>query len=222
MGVSRQDDGRVNQKRRTRTALVQAAAALAREGRQPTVAEAAAAALISKATAYRYFPTQQALLMEAAFETIRPEPAAVLARIPEDDARARLAAVQKALHAVVVADEVLFRTMLRATQERWLDGAGRDPNGRVPVRQGRRMELIDAALADLRTHLPTAAWERLRAGLALTMGIEALIVLEDVCGLGREEALAVMLWAGEALLAASLREAATDSSRWRTTTPEHA
>ena len=40
--------------------------------------------------------------------------------------------------------------------------------------------------------------------------------------ISREEALAVMLWAGEALLTASLREASTDSSRWRTTTPEHA
>ena len=212
MTVSPQDSGRINQKRRTRMALIQAAAALAREGRQPTVAEAAAAALISKATAYRYFPTQQALLMEAAFETIRPEPEAVLAGIPAADAPARLAAVQKALHAVVVADEVLLRTMLRVTQERWLDGAGRSPDGRVPIRQGRRMELIDAALTDLRMRLPAAIWEKLRAGLALAMGIEALSVLEDLCGASPEEALEVMLWVGEALLAAAEREAAGSSN----------
>lgn len=211
MKVSFQDSGRINQKRRTRTALIQAAAALAREGQQPTVAEAAEAALISKATAYRYFPTQQALMMEAAFETIRPDPAAVLTGIPVADAHARLAAVQRALHAAVVADEVLFRTMLQVTQERWLESVGRDPNGRVPVRQGRRLELIDAALTDLRTRLPLVSWERLRAGLALTMGIEALTVLEDVCGASPEEALAVTLWVGEALLAAAEREASTDS-----------
>ncbi len=141
-----------------------------------------------------------------------PDPEAVLAGIPAADAPARLAAVQRALHAVVVADEVLLRTMLRVTQERWLDGAGRSPDGRVPIRQGRRMELIDAALTDLRMRLPAAIWEKLRAGLALAMGIEALSVLEDLCGASPEEALEVTLWVGEALLAAAEREAAGSSN----------
>jgi AcrR family transcriptional regulator len=63
--ISRQSDRRANQKSRTRAALVEAAARLLRDG-PPTVAEAADAARISRATAYRYFPTQEALLVEVA------------------------------------------------------------------------------------------------------------------------------------------------------------
>src|SRR4051794_3607591 len=77
MTISRQDPepkkfddgGRVNQKRRTRTAIVDAALALLDEGTTPTVAHAAEAARVSRATAYRYFPTQESLLLEAALHT---------------------------------------------------------------------------------------------------------------------------------------------------------
>ena len=51
-------DLRANQKERTRAALVDAAKALVRAGAPPTVAEAAERARVSRATAYRYFPTQ--------------------------------------------------------------------------------------------------------------------------------------------------------------------
>src|SRR6478752_4337329 len=58
--------GRESQKNRTRKALVAAAGALMRAGRQPTVTDVAEAAGISRATAYRYFPTQEMLLAEVA------------------------------------------------------------------------------------------------------------------------------------------------------------
>ena len=38
---------------------------LLREGKIPSVADAAEAARVSRATAYRYFPTQSALIQEA-------------------------------------------------------------------------------------------------------------------------------------------------------------
>ena len=56
--------GRVNQKARTRAAIVDAAQALRSASGRPTVAEAADAAKVSRATAYRYFPTQEALQVE--------------------------------------------------------------------------------------------------------------------------------------------------------------
>ena len=71
MTMISQEGGRINQKRRTRAAIVAAAAELVRQGKSPTVAEVADAALVSRATAYRYFPSQEYLLAEAALESIR-------------------------------------------------------------------------------------------------------------------------------------------------------
>jgi AcrR family transcriptional regulator len=183
--VSRQDSGRTNQKRRTRRALIEAAVRLLREGKQPTVAEAAEAALVSKATAYRYFPTLQALLLEAALEQ----------------------AICGAIHRMVVADEALFRTMVRAIQDHWLAQAGKDEEDAPPVREGRRLAMIDAALAPLAQRLPADVFRRLRLGLCLTVGIEALVVLKDVCGLDPDAALDIQRWVGASLIASAEREA---------------
>ena len=48
--------GRTSQKQRTRKALKDVATELIAAGKQPTVAEVAEGAQISKSTAYRYFP----------------------------------------------------------------------------------------------------------------------------------------------------------------------
>ena len=66
--------GRVNQKTRTRTALLHAAMELVGEGRPPSIPEAAERALISVATAYRYFPSAEELWFEASAATLEFDP----------------------------------------------------------------------------------------------------------------------------------------------------
>src|SRR5438309_8745802 len=65
--------GRVNQKRRTHAAIVAAAAELMLTGGEVTMPEVAKLALVSEATAYRYFPDLASLLSEAMADTL-PEP----------------------------------------------------------------------------------------------------------------------------------------------------
>jgi AcrR family transcriptional regulator len=62
----KQINGRESQKNRTRKALVASASELLRNGKHPTVTDAAEAAGISRATAYRYFPSQEMLWAEVA------------------------------------------------------------------------------------------------------------------------------------------------------------
>ena len=67
MDVPRQDKKErnfSNVRRRTRRAMIEAATRLVREGASPSVTEVADAAGVSRATAYRYFPTQESLLAE--------------------------------------------------------------------------------------------------------------------------------------------------------------
>jgi AcrR family transcriptional regulator len=193
---------RGNQKARTRAALVEAAAELLREGGAPTVADAAAKALVSRATAYRYFPTQEALLLEVAGVSPAVAPVeALLAGLDTNDVEERLARVLDALNPIMVADEAQGRAALRVYLDTWL----RSSDDGLPPREGRRMRWLDIVLEPVRDQLPDADYERLRAALALTMSIDAIVVLRDVCNIDDDaELLDALRWAAVAILRAGL------------------
>jgi hypothetical protein len=66
------------------------------------------------------------------------------------------------------------------------------------------MRWLDTALEPVRKKLPKAEWRRLRAALALTLSIDAFVVMKDVALLDDDEALEVLRWAALALLHAGL------------------
>jgi AcrR family transcriptional regulator len=203
MAVSRQGDLRANQKERTRAALAEAASELLREGSPPTVAEAAERAKVSRATAYRYFPTQEALLVEIA--DVRPtvDPVeAMLAELSTDDVEARLRCLIDTFNPLILAEEPQMRAALRVYLDTWLESRRRGED--MPVREGRRVRWLDEVLAPLRERLPEAEYRRLRSALALTMSIEAIVVMKDACRLDDdEEILATLRWAAGVLLGAA-------------------
>jgi AcrR family transcriptional regulator len=203
--VSGQVDPRANQKARTKTAIVDAASQLVREGAIPTVATAAERARVSRATASRYFPTQEDL--GEALTRLHPAIAAVdevVDRFDTDDVEARVLEVVDTYNPLLISDQVAMRTTLASSQREWLRSHAQ---GTTPsVRSQTRMRWLDEVLRPLEG-LPAKQRTRLRAALALSMGIESIVVMQDVCELDDREALAVLHW-----LATAVIQAATDGT----------
>lgn len=191
---------RQQQKQRTRQALLQAAATLIGQGGRPTLEEVAAQAMVSRATAYRYFPRIETLYLEAAIDVDTPQAGQVLAGVPPGNVLARLERVDDALDAMTRANEVSLRMMLAQSLE--LSARG-EADALLPARQNRRTPLIDAALEPVRERFTPAALKNLRHALALVMGPEAMIVLKDVLQLDAAEARRVRRWAIRALVQAA-------------------
>jgi AcrR family transcriptional regulator len=207
MTVSRQGDLRANQKARTRGALVDAALELMRTGTPPTVADAAERARVSRATAYRYFPTQDALLVEISDIGPSVEPVEeMLTGLSTDDVGERLERLLATLNPIALAEEAAMRAALRVYLDTWFENQRRGDD--TPVRAGRRMEWLDDVLEPARRRLSPERYERVRAALALTMSIDAIVVMKDVCHLGDDATLDTLQWAAAALL----RAATTDES----------
>ena len=206
MPGSLQEDLRANQKARTRAAIVEAAQELDNLGITPTVAEAAVQAGVSRATAYRYFPTQQALLVE--LTDVTPSVTSVeelLASLTTDDVEERLLLLLEASGSSLLAHEDELRRALWVYLDTWLRNRRNGVEGPPAVREGRRMRWLDAVLEPLQD-LPDEQRRRLRAALALTLGIDSVVVMKDVCRLDDDEALAVLRWAATAVLRAGLEE----------------
>jgi AcrR family transcriptional regulator len=191
---------RENQKARTRRELVSAALRLVDGGRTPSVAEVADAAGISRRTAYRYFPNAEQLLTEALLEGMRSSVEEELDALPGQDVDARVDRLVDVLHALTLDKEHLLRQMIRLTIDRGPIAPG------VPPRPSRRVDYVAQALAPLREQLPAADHERLVHALAVVLGIEARIVLRDICGLDDDAILSTERWAAHALVSAALTD----------------
>lgn len=199
--------GRPNQRMRTRKDLLQAAARLIKQGRAPTLEEVAEEALVSRATAYRYFPSVEALLVEAAVDVAVPEPGELFGGEESRDPVARLQRVETLLYDMILANESLLRNMLaHAIQQ----GIQPDESGHPPRRQNRRTPLIDAALEPARDQFKPGDLKMLKSALALIMGPEATIVVKDVLQLDDAEARKVKRWAIRTLVDAARKREKPD------------
>jgi AcrR family transcriptional regulator len=194
--------GRPNQRRRTRKDLLQAASRLLRQGRTPSLEEIGEEAMVSRATAYRYFPSAEALLLEASLDVAAPEPEALFAGVRTDDPVERLDMVDAALAGMISANEPALRRMLIHALQLSLADAG---DGAVPARQNRRTPLIEAALAPARARFRPADLRILVRALALVIGTEAMVVCKDVLRLDDAEARKVRRWTIRALVDAARR-----------------
>ena len=184
--------GRARQKQRTRNDLVAAARGLiASGGTVPTVEQAAAAASVSRTTAYRYFRSQRELLAAAHPEV---ELTSLLPSDFEGDAESRIEAVVRGFMAMVVDTEAQQRTMLRLSLE---DGTS---PGQLPLRQGRAIGWFSEALDPLSGRLGTDGVRRLAIAVRAVAGIEALVWLTDVAGLTRDAAIDQIVWSAIALV----------------------
>jgi AcrR family transcriptional regulator len=197
-------DGRANQKRRTRQALIDAALALRDEGRDPTLAEVAERALVSRATAYRYFPSVEALVSE----TVTDRGMQPLEHIwrPGDDPVDAIGRAAHALNSLLAADEAGLHVMERSFMTVWLESATRE----APLRPGRRMQYIEPIVDALADVLTPAARKRLKHALAIVLGTEAMIAVRDVGRADAGDAVAAATWAARALVRQALVEAGQD------------
>jgi AcrR family transcriptional regulator len=190
---------RTNQQLRTRRDLVRAAARILKRGEAPTMESVAEEALVSRATAYRYFPNLDALLAEAPLDELVPDPEVLFANDPSTDPVERLDRAEAALHEMVYENEMQLRVQLAS-------GLSQRVNTKesTPARQNRRLPLIEAALVPVRDQIDDKSYDNLCAVLSLVFGTESMIVFRDVLPMSPDEARSVKSWALQALTEAAL------------------
>jgi AcrR family transcriptional regulator len=189
---------RPQQTERTRRALIVAADELFEEGQVPTVAAVAERAGVGRATAYRYFPTQEELLLETTFlgdsETLRTLPE--LAREAQDPAEGVAEAVRRGAE-WTLEREARLRVVLRASL---------DPSNPT-TRPARRRAYIESLLEPVASELSPDTYERLTGALTLLFGIDPIVTLADNSDIPRERIPDVLAWTARGLVESALAEA---------------
>jgi AcrR family transcriptional regulator len=192
--------GRTNQKVRTRTAIVEACRQLVTAGTVVTMPEVARLALVSEATAYRYFPDLASLVNEVIAD-LWPSPAEALASIATStDPVERIAVASEVFLRRVLALQGSVRAMIAATIIR--------PET-VTARPGLRFAWIAYALAPAEAVFADAsAFAQLKQDLAVIVSPESLFTQTDLCGLTPTDAVANCVRMATTITEAALRRAA--------------
>jgi len=201
--MSSEAQGRVNQRNRTRKAIVDAAMTLLAGGETPSVDAVAKAAEVSRRTVYMYFPTLDQLLLDATAGVLAQQAAS--RRAPSDksdDVESRVERLARSVQGMSPEVERLGRALIRLTVE----AGGREGPRAAPLRGYRRVEWIERALEPVRAQLDARRYERLVSALAMVIGWEALIVQRDIRSLSPSAGEELSVWAARALLRATLEE----------------
>jgi AcrR family transcriptional regulator len=190
--------GRSNQKERTRTAIVTAAREAIAAGDEITMPGVARRALVSEATAYRYFPDLASLLRET-LTGIWDTPEHVMLPVAgSDDPVERIGFATEVLLREVLAHQPAVRALIAASVTK---------PAMAGVRPGRRIGLIDEALRPLAVTMARrqpAEFEQLKRGLAIVVSAEALFTLTDLLELAPEAAIASAVATARSLTAAAI------------------
>ena len=181
----------------TAMALIQQA------GHIPSVAEVAVRSNVSRATAYRYFPSRSALITTVIDASLGP-----VRQLAQDSkgGRERVQELFKSTFPRFKEFEPQLRAAAQLALEQWaLERAGLLEE--EPYRRGHRIRILEHAIAPLAPGLPVAVRKRLHRALSVIYGIEAYVILRDIWGEGDRELERTVLWMADALIDAALRDA---------------
>ena len=195
---------------RMRRHMLATALRLMQSGLTPSVSEVAEAAQVSRATAYRYFPSQAAMIQAAVDEALGP----ILGWSSGDrEAERRIGQLIAFAYPRMMEYEATHRAALLLALDQWARRQAGALDAEPPIVRGNRKARLRNALGPLQEGfgplqegLSRPAFDRLAQSLSLIFGIEALIVLRDIWGLDGEQAEAVALWAAEALVRTAVAE----------------
>src|SRR3984893_17562531 len=184
--------------------LMQEALSLLSEGQIPSVAEVAARAGVSRATAYRYFPSRSKLISAVVEHSLGPVHA-LASTIP--DGRERI----RELFNQTFPRFKEYEPQLRAALQLSLEHAAQERAGKLteePYRRGHRIQILSHAAGPLNPLVGKKRFDRLVRALSVIYGIEAYVVLRDIWGARDKEIQAIARWIADALVDTALRDAA--------------
>jgi AcrR family transcriptional regulator len=178
---------------------------LLRAGEPLTVRAVAERSGVSRATAYRYLPSNESVALHATMP-ITDDPLTELdwadqATQADADLPSRAAALVRRMGEWAFDNERELRILLRLSLT---DGSGAPAPSRRP--RTSRDRWIAALLADLPDSVPAEARERLAIALIPLFGSDAVVWLTDMAGLDREAALRQLEWMARTLVAATLAD----------------
>lgn len=182
---------------RTRRLLIETAMRMFDGGAFPSITEIAAEAQLSRATAYRYFPTQSALVSAIVTETLSPIKSW---RPTRQDVSERIDELLSFAFPKMLKHEGTLRAALHLSLTQWAQSKSAKYPEKERLVRGNRKALLQQVVEPLKSELPPEMVERVIQSLSLVYGSEIFLVMKDIWGTDDERLQDIGKWIAKAII----------------------
>ncbi|HEK2965630.1 TPA: TetR/AcrR family transcriptional regulator [Proteus mirabilis] len=185
-------------RKRTYQLLVTTALQLFEQGMLPTVSELAAHAGVSRATAYRYFPTQSDLISATVDASLAP----IIAwqPTPEDNTQQRITALLNLAYPQMFKHEGALRGALQVSLQQWAKERQSSEYTEKRFIRGHRKEILLKVIELLKAHYPQEMWDKVIKAFSLIYGSEVFLVMKDIWKMDDQQVIDMTQWMAKAIL----------------------
>ncbi len=187
------EEGRVEQKLQTRTEILKAAKVLMQKRKKITLEDVATQAGISRATIYRYFSNVDLLFTEASLDVYHRSPEELIKEADGQSIEQSILFLQQYYNHLAQKHENGFRRYLSTA-------LSESVSSKKKIRGARRVSALKLALKPFRKQMSAKTIRNLTHISTILMGIDALVVAKDVCGLNNRQTSELLQWGIEMLL----------------------
>lgn len=204
-------------KRRKYNLLIKYAMKMFEEGAFPSVSELAIAAQVSRATAYRYFPTQSDLISAVVDECLKP----MIVWQPENTrVEDRVEELLDFAFPQMLKHEGALRAALLLSLQQWAEERSSasheekiDTNAKNKLVRGHRKQTLSMVTEPLNKELAPELVEKVNHALSVVYGSEVFMVLKDIWQLDNDGVQSVTSWMAKAILNQARADAQAEESK---------
>ncbi|WP_419209986.1 TetR/AcrR family transcriptional regulator [Providencia manganoxydans] len=185
-------------RKRTYILLVNTALELFEKGGMPSVSELAIEAGVSRATAYRYFPTQSDLIAATVNASLGP----ILTWRPQSEkTEERIKELLSFALPRMFEHEGALRAALQVSLQQWAEGRSLNLNPKEKrLERGNRKDILAMVTAPMKGEFPAELIDKVIKAFSVIYGSEIFLVLKDIWKQNDSEVIELTQWMAKAII----------------------
>ncbi|HGN1706959.1 TPA: TetR/AcrR family transcriptional regulator [Providencia rettgeri] len=185
-------------RKRTYVLLVNTALDLFEKGAMPSVSELALEAGVSRATAYRYFPTQSDLITAIVNESLGP----ILTWRPQSEkTEERIGELLSYAFPRMFEHEGVLRAALQASLQQWAQSRSAPMDMKdKQLERGNRKDILAMVTSPMKADYPQDIIDKVIRAFSVIYGSEIFLVLKDIWKMENSEVTELAQWIAKAIM----------------------
>ena len=196
-------------KKRTYDRLIETAIEALEQGKDISITELSDRTGISRATAYRYFPTKTDLISAVVEQSLS---LIFLWQSDKENVEDRINDFLAFAFPQMIKHEGTLRAALSLSLKQWADERSQLTEKTKKLVRGNRKEILSNLLQPIKEQLPDELYNKVIHSISIIYGSEIFMVLKEIWNFDNEQMITLSQWIAKAIINQARRDAEIESN----------